>query len=282
MPDVAWKPTHGTLPAQPFSLAHTQLLRRALYAAMSYMDHQVGLVLGELDRLGFASDTIVTFIGDHGQHAGEHNLWAKMTNFEIANRVPLLVRVPWLSTSVGRRSEDLVEALDLYKTLIDLAGLPQPSSPADLLSPIEGKSIVGAMLGQDPQNFSFAFSQYAKKNQTFPDGETHPWNICLRCKVTGPSAADYVGYTVRSHAWRYTEWRLFDPEAGRVSWDGNSSVAAVELYDHREDRGDDFDAFENLNLAAASPSATAVAAMDQLRKVLAQHFRGGPDDAAVL
>jgi hypothetical protein len=278
---VAWKPTHGTLPKQPFSPMQTQLLRRALYAAMSYMDHQVGLVLDELDTLGLDNDTIVTFVGDHGQHAGEHNLWAKMTNFEIANRVPLLVRVPWLSDSVGRRSDDLVEALDLFKTLIDLAGLPQPSSAADLASPIEGKSIVGALLGLDPQNFSYAFSQYAKKNQTggvgVPAGQTHPWNICLRCKVTGPSAADYVGYTVRSRKWRYTEWRVSDPELGHVSWVGNSSLAAVELYDHRQDRGDNFDDFENENLAAptASPSAAAVVAMDQLRKVLARHFRGG-------
>jgi iduronate 2-sulfatase len=109
MPDVAWKPSFGTLPNKPLPAAETKLMRRALYATMSYMDDLFGKVLGELEALSLANSTVVTFIGDHGQHVGEHNLWVKMTNFELAVRVPLLIRVPWLEASIGRRSDELVQ-----------------------------------------------------------------------------------------------------------------------------------------------------------------------------
>ena len=288
MPDVAWKPTHNTTPDVPFPPAQTKLLRRALYATMSYVDHQVGTVLAELTKLGLANDTIVTFIGDHGQHVGEHNLWAKMTNFELAVRIPFLVRVPWMLSSVGRRSSALVEAVDLFRTLTDLAGLVLPSSAADRAQPVQGKSITSALQGLQSQaqrtprsggggggdsSFSYAFSQYAKKLGPF-DGRPHAWNVCLMCNETGKSAADYMGYSVRSDEWRYTEWHVYDTTTGVAMWT-KGSVAAVELYDHRGDNGDNFDAFENRNLAASTNPA-ALAAVADLRPVLASHFGPQP------
>jgi arylsulfatase A-like enzyme len=51
---------------------------------------QVGEVLAELDALGLADDTAVSFVGDHGQQVGEHNLWEKMTNFELGVRSPII------------------------------------------------------------------------------------------------------------------------------------------------------------------------------------------------
>ena len=79
MPGVAW---HGGLSKDihtPLPAATTQATRRGLYATMSYVDDCVGKVLSELEALGLANDTIVSFTGDHGQQAGEHNLWEKMT-----------------------------------------------------------------------------------------------------------------------------------------------------------------------------------------------------------
>jgi iduronate 2-sulfatase len=58
--------------------------------------------------------------------AGEHDTWAKMTNFEVALRTPLIIRAPWMKSSVGRVTSVLAEAVDFYPTLAALAGLPDP------------------------------------------------------------------------------------------------------------------------------------------------------------
>ena len=82
MPAVAWHPGGGNSIAKPLAMDTTQQARRGLYATMSYVDSLVGAVLDELTQLGLADDTVVSLIGDHGQHVGEQNLWEKMTNFE--------------------------------------------------------------------------------------------------------------------------------------------------------------------------------------------------------
>lgn len=97
MPGVAW---HGSGPAEisidkPAPMNYTLRARRGLYATMSYVDSLVGDVLAELDALGLTNDTVVSFVGDHGQQVGEHNLWEKMTNFELGVRIPMIIRAPW-------------------------------------------------------------------------------------------------------------------------------------------------------------------------------------------
>eukprot|EP00664_Eupelagonemidae_sp_cell27_P010406 gene10406-8738_t len=69
--------------------------RRAYKAAISFMDSQVGALMGTLGDLGFAGNTVVLFHADHGWQLGEHGVWRKMTNFELGVRVPLIFRVPW-------------------------------------------------------------------------------------------------------------------------------------------------------------------------------------------
>ena len=68
MPDVAWKPAFGTTPDEPLPLKQTKLMRRALYATMSYVDELFGKVLDELEALSLSNSTVVSFMGDHGQH----------------------------------------------------------------------------------------------------------------------------------------------------------------------------------------------------------------------
>src|SRR4030095_6162883 len=103
------------------------------YAATSYMDAQLGRVLDELEKLGLAENTIVILWGDHGWHLGDHGMWCKHSNYEQATRAPLLISAP------GRRSpqrtQALVEVVDVYPTLCDLAGLSKPSH-------LQGESLV--------------------------------------------------------------------------------------------------------------------------------------------
>ena len=100
-------------------------LVRSYMACTSFVDSQVGRVLQALERNGYADNTVVVLWSDHGWHLGEHGVWGKATNYEVATRVPLIVSAP------GQKARDvstdaLVELVDLYPTLSELANLPQP------------------------------------------------------------------------------------------------------------------------------------------------------------
>jgi arylsulfatase A-like enzyme len=110
-------------------------LVRGYRAATSYSDAQVGRVLAELDKLGLAGNTIVVLWGDHGYSLGEHGLWVKHSPFDLANRIPLIVRAPGLEAGVAN---GLVESVDIYPTLVELAGLPLPEH-------LQGKSFTAAL-----------------------------------------------------------------------------------------------------------------------------------------
>ena len=109
--------------------------RKALhgyYASVSYVDAQVGRLLDALKANNLDENTIVVLIGDHGWHLGEHNFWGKHNTLKNALEAPLIVRAPGYEG--GKHSFALVEYLDIYPTLVQLAGLPLPDH-------VEGRSL---------------------------------------------------------------------------------------------------------------------------------------------
>ena len=94
---------------------------QAYYACITFLDTQLGLVLDALKDNGHWEDTIIVFTSDHGFHLGDHFLWAKVSLFDIGAKVPFMIRVPGLSKG-GASSEAMVELIDLFPTLADLAG----------------------------------------------------------------------------------------------------------------------------------------------------------------
>lgn len=101
------------------------------YASIQFMDEQVGRVLSELDRLGLRDSTAIVFCSDHGYHLGEHHFWQKSNLHEEVLRVPLIISIPGMKPG---RSDALVELMDIYPTLGDLAGIPSPKA-------VQGKSL---------------------------------------------------------------------------------------------------------------------------------------------
>ena len=147
-------------------------LVRAYHAATSYTDAQIGRLLDELKKLGLRDKTIVILWGDHGWQLGEHGLWCKHTNFEMATRSMLMISAPQQKNR-GAKTDALVEFVDIYPSLCELAGLP----PTDGL---EGKSFVPLIENPKRDWKTAAFSQY-------PRGKL-------------------MGYAMRTDRYRYIEW----------------------------------------------------------------------------
>jgi len=117
---------------------------RTLYEGnLAYVDHLVGEILEELDRLGLAERTAVILTADHGEALFEHGFIGHNTQlYEDSVRVPLMVRVPGVAP---RRVEDVVQLIDLAPTVLDLVGLG--SSP--VVEAMQGRSLVPLLVGED-------------------------------------------------------------------------------------------------------------------------------------
>ena len=106
----------------------------AYYAAVTFMDAQVGRVLDELDRLGLRETTAIVFTSDHGYHLGDHTFWQKSDVHEQVTRVPLIIAAPGIKPG---RSGSIAELVDLYPTVAALTGTRPPAkTQGDSLVPI--------------------------------------------------------------------------------------------------------------------------------------------------
>ncbi|HEU4894141.1 MAG TPA: sulfatase [Vicinamibacterales bacterium] len=188
---------------------------QAYYASISFLDANVGRVLDALDRLGLAQNTVVVFISDHGYLLGERGQWMKQMLFERSARAPLIVAGAGVGAK-GQASQRTVEFVDLYPTLADLTGLKPPSG-------LHGRSLTPLL--KDPR---------AAWN--------HP--AVTQVRRGNPANGFFMGYSVRTEQWRYTEW--------------DDGKQGIELYDEVADPA------ELRNLAADPSRAKIVAEMQAL------------------
>lgn len=115
-------------------------LLHGYYACISYTDAQIGRLLNELDKHGFMDNTIVIILGDNGYQLTEHGMWGKSNTLDVSIKSPLIISVP--GKTDGERTNRLVELIDIYPTLVELAGLPLPSH-------LQGRSFVPLI--EDPK-----------------------------------------------------------------------------------------------------------------------------------
>ena len=182
--------------------------------------------------------------------------------------MPLIIRAPWITASVGKNTLAIAELVDIFPTLVDLVGLPQPPASEGL----EGISLLPVL--QDPSSAgkkTMAFSQYPRCPEYSMYSDPTDYE-CLNIPATNFS---HMGFSVRVDNARYTEWRLW--KSNCVGDWTPSGLVAQELYDHSDDKGfgpETFDNFEFVNLAYSSVHKSQV---QELAAALLKQF--GHDSA---
>jgi len=230
---------------------------RGYHASISFLDHQVQRLLDEVERLKLVEDTIIVFCVDHGMNIGDHGMWDKRTLFETNARVPLIIRDPDFPESFGTNASALVENVDIFPTLIEMAGLPDPAGR--LFPPLEGKSLVPILA--DPARGSvkdFAMTQIARccsggcRKEKVEEVGYQKWEVCRggNREWNQYNERVYMGYSMRTDEWRYAVWVPFDAPSHAPQW--GEPLGGEELYDHRDPRCNEkgnFDLCETRNVA---------------------------------
>ncbi|CAA6690692.1 MULTISPECIES: sulfatase [unclassified Lentimonas] len=223
-------------------------LKHAYLACVTYIDAQIGLVIEALEEAGVRDNTIIIVWGDHGWHLGDMGIWGKATNYEIATRVPMMIWTPDMPAgSRGKTTDALVELVDIYPTLTELAGLPMPDH-------LEGTSFTPLLADPSRPWEAAAFSQFP--DPALREWAANPLSPGMRETFFGPLIQEVegriieqqgekwdrdlfenrlMGYTMRTDRYRLVVWKdVTNPTAEPVF---------VELYDH------DQDANETVNIA---------------------------------
>lgn len=225
-PEIAFHDSREILgpPAQqraPTS-AEAAEMRHGYFANISFLDAQLGKLLDALDRSGVAHRTIIVFVGDHGYHLGEHTQWGKTSNFEYDARVPFFIGTPG-NAHAGERTASLVEPLDLFPTLVELAGLPTPKE-------LEGRSLVPILKDPGRSVKQAAFTQHPRPAYYDREPDKQP---------------KAMGVSVRTATVRYTEWR---------DWKSGETIAR-ELYDSSQEPAELKNVVDDPSFAAARKEA---------------------------
>lgn len=175
------------------------------YASVSYVDAQLGKVLKALDRLELASDTIVVLWGDHGFHLGDLGIWTKHTNYEQANRIPIMIAAPGIAKR-GVSTKQLAESVDLFPTLADLAGLPAPQGP----QPIDGFSLAPVLKDPSSRVRDHAFHAYPRRKLGRAI-RTERYRL-VEWKNLKDKTAEYELYDYQSDPWETRNHAAEQPE----------------------------------------------------------------------
>ena len=243
---------HGIPKYGPIGPELSKTLLHGYLACTSYVDAQIGRMIEALDEAGVRDNTIIIIWGDHGWHLGDMGVWGKATNYEIAARVPLMIWTPDMpDENRGVKTDALVELVDMYPTLCELAGLKSPDH-------LEGHSFAPLLHDPDQAWKTAAFSQYP--NPALREWAANPITPDMRKLFFGPliddvEAAimkqqgakwnrelfekDLMGYSMRTERHRLVVWKdVKNPK---------SEPVYVELYDHQNDPA------ESTNIAQQHP-----------------------------
>ena len=220
----------------PFDADLQRHLMRSYLACVSFVDAQVGRLIDGLRKTGLADNTIIVLCADHGWHLGEMGVWGKATNYEVADRVPLLIVDPRIG--VKGTTNAIVESFDLYPTLADLAGLSAPAA-------LQGSSLKDILKNPERTGDYVAISQFpcpALREwagvKTSPAARKEYFNHALndiegRIRIENPDTPiavfqeNVIGYTIRDNRYRCVAW----VDQSKAPW----KIIGTELYDQVND-----------------------------------------------
>lgn len=208
---------HIEHPAKGYTMSEdtARILRHGYYASVSYVDALLGDLMHHLKELGIYENTIIVLWGDHGWKLGDHNSWGKMTNYTIDLQVPVIIRYPNQKLK-GAKSDALVELVDLFPTICDMAKVKVPNY-------MQGQSMLPLMENPEREWKSAVFSQFHRRPKVSADGNR------------------YMGYSMHTRDYHYIEWYTWDDKIGK-----RGAFKGAELYDRLKDP------FETQNLANRS------------------------------
>lgn len=192
----------AALADRPFQLEMTDDQKRnaiqGYRAAVSFVDAQVGRLMESVEELGLADDTIIVLMSDHGYQLGQHLLWQKGDLFEQSVRTPLVIAAPGGQRG-GRVEDAIVELVDVYPTIVSLAGMDMPQQHS------AGRDLRPLLLDGRVED-RMAFTQSWSRA-----GWTRP----------GQGLGEIMGLSIRDSRYRYTEW--------------GGGANGAELYDYDAD-----------------------------------------------
>lgn len=217
-----------------------RVLKHAYLSSVTYIDAQIGKVINSLEKLGLRENTIIMLWSDHGWHLGEMGIWGKATNYEISTRVPLIVWSPEMNNQVrGKKTDALVELVDMYPTLAEMSGLPIPDN-------LEGQSFVPLLSDPQQQWKKAAFSQFP--SPALREWAANPLSEGMRETYFGPLIVEVekrikeqqkekwdrklfennlMGYAMRTDRYRIIVWKDYKKK--------DEKPIFIELYDHHTD-----------------------------------------------
>jgi len=240
-------------------------LKHAYLACVSYVDAQIGKMIEALEVEGVRDNTIIIVWSDHGFHLGDMGIWGKATNYEIATRVPLMIWTPDMPKgSQGKTTSALVELIDMYPTLSDLANLEIPDH-------VEGTSFKPLLEDPSMSWKEAAFSQFP--SPALREWGAFPLRSAMRDTYFGPLLKEVeqriitqqgdkwnrelfentlMGYAMRTEQYRFVVWKdRTKPEKEPIF---------IELFDH------EVDPYETKNIAEENP--------ELVMRLMAQYNKG--------
>lgn len=243
---------HGVPKNGPIGPELSRTLHHSYLACASYIDAQLGLMIAALEEAGVRDNTIIIFWSDHGWHLGDMGVWGKATNYEIATRVPLILWTPDMpEENRGKKTNALVELIDMYPTLCEFVGIDVPDH-------LEGTSFAPLLEKPNRGWKKAAFSQFP--NPALREWAANPLSQGVRETFFGPLIEtveariieqqgdkwdrslfenDLMGYAMRTNRYRFVVWKDYT--------DPGAEPLFVELYDHLNDSA------ESRNIADDNP-----------------------------
>ena len=175
----------NTSAAEPGSSGSLKKMVQCYQAAADFADQMVGRLIDKLDETGMSENTIIVLWSDHGYHLGDKECCVKFTLWEKANHVPFIIVAPGV-TKPGSRCDRPVGLVDIYPTLLELAGLPAKEdndgiSLVPLLKDPSRDWERPALMTEGPGNHAvrsddWRYIRYSDGEEELYDQRRDPWN----------------------------------------------------------------------------------------------------------